>query len=49
MPETCENGLGLVNICIYYAPDLWNLSGNAFLSGFQSSHGAFKSTEYDST
>ena len=27
----------------------WNLSGTVLLRGFQSSHGALKSTEYDST
>ena len=44
MPETCENGLGLLNIYVYYAPNLWNLPGTALLAGFQSSHGALKST-----
>ena len=29
-------------------PNPWNLPGTALLSGFQSSHGALKSTEYDS-
>ena len=46
MPKTCENWLGLVNICIYCAHwTHWNLPGTALLSGFQSSQGALKFTE----
>ena len=36
MPETCENWLGVVNRCIYYAHPL-NLPGTVLLNGFQSS------------
>ena len=34
---------------LLYLPDPWNLPGTALLSGFQSSQGALKSTESDST
>ena len=35
--------------CLWCLPDPWNLLGTALFSGFQSSWGALKSTEYDST
>ena len=46
MPKTCENWLGLVNSCIYYAHQTHEIyqKFTALLSGFQSSKGALKST-----
>ena len=49
MPETCENWLSLANSGIYSAHHTVNLPDTALLSGFQSSQGALKSTEKDST
>ena len=43
MPETCENWLGLVNSCLYYARqthDIYQVPGAVLLRGFQSSKGA---------
>ena len=47
MTETCENCLGLVNSCAYFARQTRkNLPGTAVLGGFQtSSQGALKSIE----
>ena len=44
MPVTCENWLGLVNSCVYYAQQTHEI-----YQVLASSWGALKSTEQDST
>ena len=46
MPETCENWLGLLNSCVYYAHQIRKiLPGIVLLNGIQNSRRALKSTE----
>ena len=47
MPEICENWLGLVNICVYYAYytcEIYQVLPY-LLNRFRSSQGVLKSTE----
>ena len=49
MPATCENCQSCKQLCLLCLPNPQHLPGTALLSGFQSSRGALKSTEKDST